>query len=273
MVAGNRAPRGERDSRYGWRGDPPPDKTARIILVRHGESRCAVAGVVGGPKGCKGLTELGVSQVHQLGRRLARTAELGKVATLYSSVLPRAVETADILSAYLGSPPRQEDCDLCELHPGECDAMTWADYQAAYGVDFSTDPEIPLSPGGESWRGFLERVGHALATLAERHRGDTAVVAGHGGIVDGSMAVFLGAGEHGTRLDLRTHYASLTEWQVADGYWRLARYNDSAHLHDADPSARRGERGHQSPIGPAREGPRGRQDPPRVNRRSRGPRA
>ena len=35
-----------------------PDAT-RIVLVRHGEAVCNVSGVVGGARGCTGLTELG----------------------------------------------------------------------------------------------------------------------------------------------------------------------------------------------------------------------
>ena len=31
----------------------------RLVLVRHGEAECNVAGIVGGPQGCTGLTDLG----------------------------------------------------------------------------------------------------------------------------------------------------------------------------------------------------------------------
>jgi broad specificity phosphatase PhoE len=238
----SKLPTAARDGRYGRPEDAGAEETARIVLVRHGESRCALDGVVGGPRGCTGLSTTGTHQVHQLGRRLARSAELGPVSRLYSSVLARAVETADVLAPYLGHPERAEDCDLCELHPGACDAMTWAGYREAFGgVDFSVDPHTPLSPGGESWSGFLLRVRGALSRLADAHRGETVVVAGHGGLIDGSLAVFLGVADRGRALDLRTRYASLTEWRVAGGRWRLVRYNDGAHLEggwtaDGEPS-------------------------------------
>ena len=41
-------------------------KTARVVLVRHGEGRANVDGVIAGLSGCKGLTELGQRQVETL---------------------------------------------------------------------------------------------------------------------------------------------------------------------------------------------------------------
>ena len=41
-------------------------KTARVVLVRHGEGRANVDGVIAGLSGCKGLTELGQRQVEAL---------------------------------------------------------------------------------------------------------------------------------------------------------------------------------------------------------------
>ena len=62
--------------------------------MRHGEAVCNVTGVCGGPLGCTGLTERGRAQVAVLRDRLAGTGELAGADVLYSSVLPRAVETA-----------------------------------------------------------------------------------------------------------------------------------------------------------------------------------
>ncbi|HEY3844167.1 MAG TPA: phosphoglycerate mutase family protein, partial [Acidimicrobiales bacterium] len=73
-----------------------PDAT-RVVLVRHGEAVCNVNGVVGGMRGCRGLTELGRAQVLALRERLIRTGELKGAGALYSSTLPRAIETAALL--------------------------------------------------------------------------------------------------------------------------------------------------------------------------------
>ena len=47
---------------------PHPGAT-RVVLIRHGEAVCNVESVVGGIKGCKGLTALGRRQVQALAGR------------------------------------------------------------------------------------------------------------------------------------------------------------------------------------------------------------
>lgn len=211
------------------------DAATRIVLVRHGEAECNRQRIVGGLRGCRGLSSLGVQQVEALGRRLSATGELGEgPLRLYSSVLPRARQTASILASALGRSCDEvvERCDLCELHPGEADGLSWTELEARFGTpDFSTEPDRPLAPGAETWTEFVERVGSALVSLAEAHRGEVVLVACHGGVVDGSLISFLGDGtSRGTGGGFGAANASLTEWRVRRGRWRLVRYNDVAHL-------------------------------------------
>lgn len=210
-----------------------PATPTRIVLVRHGEAVCGVTGVIGGLRGCTGLSASGRMQVEALARRLAATGELGAVDALYASALRRATETAEILAPALerwrsGAPLEIAlDCELCELHPGEADGLTWADYAARYRVpDWSSDADTAFSPGGESWSGFVERASGALAQLAVRHRGQTVVVACHAGVVEASILRLLPVDRSVVRLGLRTSHASLTVWEHAEGRWLLQRYND-----------------------------------------------
>ncbi len=147
-------------------GGPPvgirttgPDAPAatRIVLVRHGEAVCNVSGVCGGPVGCTGLTDRGRAQVAVLRDRLTETGELAGTDVLYSSVLPRAVETARILAPALAGPdgagsgePVQE-CGFCELHPGDADGLDWAAFSARFGnPDWDVDPGREIAPGGRA---------------------------------------------------------------------------------------------------------------------------
>ena len=212
----------------------------RLVLVRHGESNVTVDGVIGGHRGCTGLSPLGVAQAEALRGRLARTGEVVADA-LMASVLPRAIETAEIIAPALGGLVPEQDCDLCELHPGESDGLTWEEHRVLYRPEgWTWSPHVPLAPGAESWVGFQERVARTLARIAAEHRGRTVVIACHGGVVDSSLAVFLGLPFHGRLSELRTRNTSLTEWelheadQLARGpaRWRLIRYNDASHLAD-----------------------------------------
>ncbi|MHB1503661.1 MAG: histidine phosphatase family protein [Acidimicrobiales bacterium] len=234
---------GERAPAAGVRTVPAAEEGAtRVVLVRHGESVCNIAGVVGGHAGCTGLSPAGVSQVEALRSRLAVTGELASAVALYSSVIPRAVQTASIIRPVIGGGRLEvvQDCGLCELHPGEADGLSWGELAERFGEpDWDEDPTSVLAPGGESWSGFVDRASAAVEEVALRHQGGTVVIACHAGVVEATVLAFLpiGAGRH--RLGLRTSYASLTEWELRDRdstssdarrRWRLCRFNDGRHL-------------------------------------------
>jgi probable phosphoglycerate mutase len=215
----------------------------RIVLVRHGESRAQELRIVGGHKGCVGLSDLGRRQVGALADRLRRTGELEGAVALYSSVMPRAVETAAILADALPVDDVREECDFCEHHPGEGDGLAWTEYDERYPAPDVWDPHLRRDPGGETWAEMAERVARGLDALVERHPGETVVVACHGGVVVQSMFRWLAldAGGGGERAWMNPMNASLTEWRFgANPFDRstlpieLVRFNDHAHLVDID---------------------------------------
>lgn len=205
----------------------------RLVIVRHGEAECALRSVVGGIKGCTGLSEEGRRQAEALRDRLLRTNELSDIDLVLTSVLPRAIETAAIINAGLGRAAgvdAKQECDLCELHPGEADGLTWDQYGERFGrVDMRANPYAPIAPGGESIAVFLSRVGRTLSQIVEEHPDQTVVVVAHGGVIWGSMHAYL-------NLPLRTPAifeainTSLTEWEIEPDVNRLVRYNDATHL-------------------------------------------
>ena len=212
----------------------------RIVLIRHGESRAQELGIVGGHDGCKGLSDLGREQVGRLRDRLAATGELSEAAALYASVMPRAIETAEILSPALGGLEVRSECDFCEGHPGEADGLTWAELDERYPVDPGWYGDTMRAPGWETWFEMGERVSGALRSLVERHPGETVVVACHGGVVVHSMLHYFGLdlATGGSRAWIAPDNSSLTEYRFAKNPFfdestlpvQLVRYNDHAHL-------------------------------------------
>jgi len=204
---------------------------SRLVIIRHGEAVSNLEDVVAGHLSCKGLTDHGRRQVAALATRLRRTKELEGAVALYSSILPRAVETAEILAPALGGLEVRQTCDLCERHVGEADGMTWSAYEARYGaMKPGDDPEREMAPGGESWVGFLDRAEAALYDVMGHHPGQLAVVAAHGGIIGASMVRFLGLSDHGAGLRGHPDNSSITEWAWTGVRWWLVRYNDGGHL-------------------------------------------
>src|ERR1700681_3174951 len=184
---GGEAPAGVRTVPMGSQG------STRVVLIRHGEASCNVNGVVGGRAGCTGLSSLGRRQAQALRTRLVETGELVGASALYTSVLPRALETADIGAPGIGTGVGTvADCDLCELQPGEADGLTWDEFRVRYGEpDFDTDPDSTVAPGGESWTGFVARASGAVARVAGAHRGQLVVVVCHAGVIESTLLAFL----------------------------------------------------------------------------------
>jgi broad specificity phosphatase PhoE len=211
----------------------------RIILVRHGESRAQELGILGGHAGCQGLSECGRMQVTKLRDRLAATGELAGASALYSSVMPRAIETAQIISPALGDLEVRQECDFCEGHPGDADGLTWAEVDARFPVTGGWDGSSRRAPGWETWNELGERVAGALAMLVDRHPGELVVVACHGGVVVHAMLHYLGLDRDGAgnRAWIAPDNSSLTEFRFAQNPYEkatlpvhLVRYNDHAHL-------------------------------------------
>jgi probable phosphoglycerate mutase len=230
------APPAERSHAGVLRIFPPGEGASRIVLVRHGEAQCNVNRVVGGRKGCTGLTDLGRRQVAALAERIYESGELRAATALYASVLPRAVETAERLRPAVGPGPAalgpvREDCDLCELHPGECDGMVWEDVVEQFGVpDWDRDPSVPIAPGGESWSEFVVRASDGVRRIVESHPGELVVAAVHAGVIESTMIRFLGVTPEVYRRGwVRIVHASMTEWEwlPSEDRWILLRFNDA----------------------------------------------
>jgi 2,3-bisphosphoglycerate-dependent phosphoglycerate mutase len=209
----------------------------RIVLVRHGESKAQEGRFVGGHAGCTGLSDLGVKQVTALRDRLAATGELRHATALYTSVLPRAVQTAEILAPALGDLPIERDCRFCESHAGEGDGLTWDEFDQRWPHPEEWTPDTRRDPGSETYGEMHERVAARLDAVVERHPGETVVVACHGGVVLHSMFRWLELGRPGSKTRARFDVvnASMTEWRIGEApSWgsgvELTRYNDHAHL-------------------------------------------
>jgi probable phosphoglycerate mutase len=212
----------------------------RIVMVRHGESVAQERRIVGGHKGCEGLSERGRSQVEALRDRWAARGELGRDVVLYASVMPRAIETAEILAPAFGDPEIVRDCDFCEHHPGEGDGLTWAIYDERYPhPDGDWSPDHRRDPGGETWNEMANRVRAGIDRVVEQHPGRTVVVACHGGTIVQTMIrwLLIDPMSDGELAWFSPENASVTEWRYGRnpygrrrGTWELVRFNDNAHL-------------------------------------------
>ena len=208
-----------------------------LVLVRHGEAQSFVEGVIGGAKGCTGLSELGRRQASALHDRLARTGELDQVTAVYTSTLPRAIETAELITPAIGAHVPTSTCELCELHVDDrLDGRPFEEFAEWYDWPPTSNPYVGWAEGAEPWAEFVLRVGRELDRIVRDHAGETVVVVCHGGVIGAALSVFA---ELPLRQPFRLHIAntSLTEWRLEPDVrgverWTLARFNDAGHLAD-----------------------------------------
>ncbi|MCC7370751.1 MAG: histidine phosphatase family protein [Chloroflexi bacterium] len=215
--------------------DGSHETPTRLILVRHGASHHKEDGIVGGPRGCRGLTEAGRDQAARLARRLLGELQHGP-SVIYCSVLPRAIETAEILGEVLVPVRIIQDCGLCTWHtPPDADGRPWTEYRREHSLP-GGGVFRPFERGNESWSEMVGRTGRALEQIAARHWRETVVVVAHAETIPSSLIVFGGL-PLAIGFDLSIAPTSITEWATEGNpaawprpRWTLMRLNDRGHL-------------------------------------------
>ncbi len=144
-----------------------------------------------GVQGCRDLTATGRRQAEALAQRLARDLRERPTA-VYCSVIPRAVETAEIIGAAWENLTIVQDCGLCTWHtPAQADGKLWAEYgrdsSLAGGGVFR-----PFQQGNESWSELVGRTGRTLEQITARHRHETVLVVAHAETTNASFIIFGG---------------------------------------------------------------------------------
>jgi broad specificity phosphatase PhoE len=135
---------------------------AKIYLARHGETdwnrERRVMGRSNSP-----LNTIGVAQAKQLAKRLAGAG----ITAIYSSPLPRALETAEMLGASLGLIPMAEP-RLLEVDMGSWEGRYWSELDGdPIRQRYYEEPKTARPPGGET---LWEAQQRAVAVTDELHR-------------------------------------------------------------------------------------------------------
>lgn len=204
----------------------------RLVLIRHGDAYAGFAGVIGGPAGCQGLTDLGRRQAEALRDHLAATGRI-QADRLIVSTIPRAIETAQIVAPGLGLEIAAHEEDLCEVHTGAADGLAWEEYEVRYGgFDMAAEPDRVFAPEGDSWNSFHERVLRLMQRLASEHTEETVVAVCHAGVIMATLRGLLGITAPESKARLRPTNTGLTEWEhdAALDRWTLVSFNEAPHL-------------------------------------------
>jgi broad specificity phosphatase PhoE len=156
----------------------------RIYFTRHGESEANTRQIISNRHLPHQLTEKGRTQADLLAGKL-----LGRPITrIFSSPIPRARETAEIMSATLVVPMecvdalREPDCGVLE---GRGDAEAWAEHDSwkeswFHGVRLDEGPQ-----DGETCIGVQARLNGFIKTLRALYEETTAefIIVTHGALI------------------------------------------------------------------------------------------
>ncbi|PRX63191.1 histidine phosphatase superfamily protein (branch 1) [Nonomuraea fuscirosea] len=154
----------------------------------------------------------------------------GVRVAIYTSPLPRAVETAAAISAAVGR-PAVPDCGLCTWHtPPEADGLKQVEFLERFGIE-GGGLYRPFQRGNETWAEMVTRTSRTITELADRHRGQSVVLVGHAETVEISFNA-LGLMPVYRPFDLMVSPASITEWSTSEDpaqwpppRWTLRRFN------------------------------------------------
>ncbi|WP_051047319.1 MULTISPECIES: histidine phosphatase family protein [Nocardia] len=218
-----------------------PHPTTELLIARHGEAHCNTASIIGGPTGCRGLTQRGRHQAQLLAEHLRQHQSHHPIHAIYTTPLRRTRETAAIIATALDI-ELEIVTELAEQHHGTADGRPWRDVVTEFGKIPAHHPNQPLAPDGETWTEYLHRSRNALTQILARHTGKRILIVGHGDTVDAAFHHFfdLPTTSRATAT-IAMYHASLTVWRqqptswinpTAGLRWALLTHNDTRHLTD-----------------------------------------
>ncbi|MDH3494069.1 MAG: histidine phosphatase family protein [Acidobacteriota bacterium] len=202
----------------------------RLYLLRHGQSGGNLSGTFGGHSDTP-LSELGVRQAEV-------TAEVLKqkgVDVLYSSDLPRAVQTAQPLAEITGI-ELNKTFAFRERDVGVLEGLTFEESREKYPDDYFALVKRDINhviTEGESYRQLLKRGAGALKEILRTHAGKRIVIVSHTGTICYLTLDMIGAITRSTRFTpwIVTSNCGINTFEIRGRRnTRVMALNDTRHL-------------------------------------------
>lgn len=197
----------------------------RVLLIRHGETDWNAQRRWQGFAPTS-LNEIGFVQARALAKHLSSRP----ICAIYSSDLPRALQTAEALGSTLKITPEidirwreinvgifqgHSSDELEKLYPEEL--VQWTSHNLSYTV-----------PNGESRQALQTRAHAAWQTVIEcPHEPEIAIVS-HGGTIKALMRELVGG--HDPRLSIHLTNTSITTFERCKDGWQLMGVAETPHL-------------------------------------------
>ncbi len=199
---------------------------SRLLLVRHGITEFNSTRRFNGYSDIE-MNAVGYRQVERLRDRLANE----KIDAVYSSDLKRALVTAEVISSN-----HKVDIVTCpelrEINYGDVEGLTFGEISRLYPevaeliTNFSSQLKFP---GGESFKGFVERTSKFVDRLEKHAQSETILIVSHSGPLKVLVCHLLGIDQSYWR-QIRIDNASLSIVETYPQRAIISLLNDTAHL-------------------------------------------
>jgi broad specificity phosphatase PhoE len=206
----------------------------RLVVIRHGVTDWNREGRFQGHLDPP-LADTGRHEARLVAERIGADPDLVP-ARIVSSSLARAVETAEAIGAVTGVAV-ERDPRLIEIGQGDWEGRTHAELEVSDADRYRAWREasgIRQPPGGEPIGAATGRVAALLADLRSAEPSTTCLVS-HGGTLRILARLVLDLGDDRSwALDVDN--ASIGVVTLANGAWRLDRWNDTRHVLGIEPT-------------------------------------
>ncbi len=150
-----------------------------LLLIRHGQTSLHKRKVLTGWTNDPGLDFDGQEQVKRLAEYISEFLSQLHFDAIYTSPLPRAKQTAEILSVILAVPLIVDD-NLRDINIGDWAGQSLADVvDSAIGKNYFLDPVGIRLPHGEEITEVLERVIPVIERIREEFLNGSVIVVTH----------------------------------------------------------------------------------------------
>ncbi len=198
------------------------EKVTDLYMVRHGTT------TYNREQRFRGRTKMSVDAG---GRKQARAAAQVlldmEITAIFTSPLPRAVETAEIMSEVLGSPMIEEE-GLIDVDYGAWQGLTVDEVKGKFGEEMMRswveDPVNFSFPQGERLSDARERLEATLPRLGREHQGKAIVVVTHLALL--KLAYIIAQGiNYSNFIELTMDNGSVSHLRYDDGKLELRKWN------------------------------------------------
>lgn len=200
--------------------------STHIILVRHGETDWNKSDRF------RGRSDVGLNEVgHEQARRAAARLRDRKIAAIYSSPLPRALETAKPIAEFHNLQV-EPSADLLDVDYGKWEGLSTQEAQGQNPDLWDLWLKAPgrvRFPGGESVRQVRNRIENLLRSIGEDHLGETVVLVSHRVTCHVILCHVLGLTSDAL-WRVRQDIACINQFKERDGRFTMLLMNSTEHL-------------------------------------------